>query len=87
MPTYDYACMECAHTFEHFQSIASDPLSECPECGGKLRRLIGGGGAVLFKGSGFYQTDYKGKWPAEKKASAPSGPASPPKKVDNSPPI
>jgi putative FmdB family regulatory protein len=59
MPTYDYACTECSHTFEHFQTMTSDPLSECPECKGKLKRLIGSGGALIFKGSGFYCTDYK----------------------------
>jgi putative FmdB family regulatory protein len=59
MPTYEYACTECEHRFENFQSITSDPLSECPECKGKLRRLIGRGGALIFKGSGFYETDYK----------------------------
>ncbi|RMG16963.1 MAG: FmdB family transcriptional regulator [Planctomycetota bacterium] len=61
MPTYDYACTECDHRFEHFQSMTSDPLSECPECKGKLRRLIGKGGGLIFKGSGFYETDYKRK--------------------------
>ena len=59
MPTYDYVCNDCAHQFEHFQSMTSDPLSECPACQGNLRRLIGAGGALIFKGSGFYCTDYK----------------------------
>jgi putative FmdB family regulatory protein len=59
MPTYDYVCTECDHRFEHFQSMTSDPLTECPECKGKVRRLIGSGGALIFKGSGFYETDYK----------------------------
>jgi putative FmdB family regulatory protein len=59
MPTYDYVCQDCSHAFEHFQSMSSDPLSTCPECQGRLKRLIGTGGALIFKGSGFYCTDYK----------------------------
>ena len=60
MPTYDYVCKECEHKFEHFQSMTSDPLSDCPECEKPaLKRLIGTGGALIFKGSGFYCTDYK----------------------------
>lgn len=60
MPTYDYECDACEHKFEHFQGINDPHLKKCPECGkNKLRRLIGAGGAVVFKGSGFYQTDYR----------------------------
>lgn len=59
MPTYDYVCQDCSHAFEHFQSMSSDPLSTCPQCQGRLKRLIGTGGALIFKGSGFYCTDYK----------------------------
>ena len=60
MPTYDYECDACGHTFELYQSISADPEKKCPECGKKkLRRLIGAGAAVVFKGSGFYQTDYR----------------------------
>src|SRR3954453_16781246 len=59
MPTYEYECNACAHNFEEFQSITSEALKKCPACGKKkLRRLIGGGAAVLFKGSGFFQTDF-----------------------------
>jgi putative FmdB family regulatory protein len=60
MPTYDYECTTCGHTFEAFQSMSEDPLSKCPECGKKVRRLIGGGVGIIFKGSGFYVTDSKG---------------------------
>lgn len=60
MPTYDYACAACGHTFETFQSITAKPLRKCPECGkSKLERLIGTGGGIIFKGSGFYITDYR----------------------------
>ena len=60
MPTYDYECDACNHQFELFQRISEDPKKKCPECGRpKLRRLFGTGAAVVFKGSGFYQTDYR----------------------------
>lgn len=60
MPTYDYVCDACDHRFELFQSITAEPEKKCPECGRKkLRRLIGPGAAIIFKGSGFYQTDYR----------------------------
>ncbi len=61
MPTYDYRCLECNHKFELFQSMTAEPVSVCPECGGKVKRLIGAGAGPIFKGSGFYQTDYKNK--------------------------
>jgi len=60
MPTYEYRCNECNHEFEVFQSIKSDPVKECPSCGRlSVERIISSGGAVIFKGSGFYQTDYR----------------------------
>ena len=60
MPTYDYRCEGCGHEFERFQSMTDKVLRTCPECGErKLKRLIGPGAAVIFKGSGFYQTDYR----------------------------
>jgi putative FmdB family regulatory protein len=59
MPTYDYVCTKCGHTFEAFQRMSDKPLSRCPECKGAVRRLIGGGLGVIFKGSGFYSTDNK----------------------------
>ena len=69
MPTYDYVCDACDHQFELFQSITADPLRKCPECGRlKLRRLIGPGAAIVFKGSGFYKTDYRSE--SYKKAAA-----------------
>src|SRR3954465_3481211 len=60
MPTYDYECDGCGHAFEEWQSFKDEPLTKCPECKkSKLRRLIGGGAAIIFKGSGFYETDYR----------------------------
>lgn len=60
MPTYDYECQNCGHAFELFQSMSEKPKKKCPSCSRmKLQRLIGAGGAVLFKGSGFYTTDYR----------------------------
>jgi putative FmdB family regulatory protein len=60
MPTYDYECNACGHEFELFQSISAPVKRKCPECGKlKLRRLFGTGAAVVFKGSGFYETDYR----------------------------
>ena len=68
MPTYDYECDACGHAFELFQQISENPKKKCPECGkSKLRRLFGTGAALMFKGSGFYQTDYRSE--SYKKAS------------------
>jgi putative FmdB family regulatory protein len=92
MPTYDYICDGCKHEFEAFESIKADPQTICPECTEpKLRRKIGAGAAILFKGSGFYQTDYRSESykkraeadkpasaskPAGESSSSPSTPAS-----------
>ncbi len=60
MPTYEYLCDNCGKQFDAFQSIKADPLKKCPQCGkNTLRRLISGGAGLIFKGSGFYITDYK----------------------------
>ena len=78
MPTYDYECGACGHRFERFQSIRERPARKCPECGRlKAKRLIGSGGAILFKGSGFYITDYRSDT-YKKEASADKGSASTP---------
>ncbi len=62
MPTYDYVCQACEHAFEHWQTMTSPTKRTCPKCKKrKLRRLIGSGAGVIFKGSGFYETDYKRK--------------------------
>jgi len=60
MPTYDYVCQACGHTFEQFQSITAGALRKCPKCSKlRLKRLIGPGAGIIFKGSGFYETDYR----------------------------
>ena len=59
MPTYDYKCSNCGYKFELFQTMSADPIEECPKCHGKVKRLIGAGAGPIFKGTGFYQTDYK----------------------------
>jgi len=63
MPNYDYRCEKCGHQFEVFQRMSDDKLTDCPEekCDGNLRRLLGTGSGVIFKGSGFYETDYRSK--------------------------
>ena len=80
MPTYDYLCEACGHEFELFQSMSDKPAKKCPECGKmKAKRQLSGGGAIIFKGSGFYSTDYRSKSysdaaakdkPAEKKSDS-----------------
>lgn len=71
MPTYDYECPN-GHSFEAFQKITDEPVAECPECGAPARRKISGGAGFLFKGGGFYITDYRSE-DYKKKASAESG--------------
>ena len=62
MPTYEYKCNKCGHMFEVLQSMKDNPLKKCPECGKiSLRKLVSGGAGLIFKGSGFYLTDYKSK--------------------------
>src|SRR6476659_4425583 len=75
MPTYDYKCDACGHAFEKFQSITAAPLRKCPKCGkAKVKRLLGTGAGVIFKGSGFYTTDYRDASYKEKaKAEAGGG--------------
>ena len=80
MPTYEYQCQKCKHEFEAFQQIKDRPLSKCPKCKGEVKRLISSGAGFIFKGSGFYTTDYrsreyKEKQKQDKGTSAPSCPA------------
>lgn len=84
MPTYEYACEDCGFELEMFQSIMARPLRKCPECGKlKLKRLIGTGAGIIFKGSGFYETDYRSesyKKGAESEKKSESKPAEKDKK-------
>jgi len=77
MPTYEYECSACGHAFEQLQSMTEPKLTQCPQCKkSKLQRLIGTGSGVIFKGSGFYETDYKrktGAAPETKSSSCASG--------------
>jgi putative FmdB family regulatory protein len=85
MPTYDYRCSACSHEFEQFQSMKDKPLRKCPSCGkSALERLIGTGAAIIFKGSGFYQTDYRPD--AYKKAAEADKPPTEAPKSDASKP-
>ena len=59
MPTYEYECQKCGHHFERFQGINEEPVKRCPECKGKVSRLLGTVSGIIFKGSGFYATDYR----------------------------
>jgi putative FmdB family regulatory protein len=74
MPTYEYECQKCGHQFEVFQSIKEAPKKACPECRGRVKRLLGTGAGIIFKGSGFYSTDYRkaGYSEAAKKDSGPA---------------
>src|SRR6266849_1509445 len=84
MPTYEYHCDACEHNFDEFQSINDPPLKKCPKCGKlKLRRIFGAGGAIVFKGSGFYQTDYRSE--SYKKRAEADKPASESKSADSKP--
>lgn len=82
MPTYDYRCSGCGREFELFQSMKDAPLATCSECGASVKRLIGSGAGIIFKGTGYYCTDFRDKSspsvaPAGKKGKAPPADASP----------
>ena len=80
MPTYEYECQKCRKRRDVFQSITAKPLTKCPACGGRLKRLLGSGSGFLFKGSGFYITDYRSKsYHEAKKRDEQSKPSSSPK--------
>ena len=78
MPTYEYECQKCGHRFEVFHSIKDAPKKSCPNCKGRLKRLLGTGAGIIFKGSGFYTTDYRKpsySEAAKKESPAPAAPA------------
>ena len=79
MPTYEYRCQTCRKAHEASQSITAKPLTKCPKCGGRLKRLMSSGSGFLFKGSGFYITDYRSKsyQDAKKKDQPPAAPSTP----------
>ena len=89
MPTYDYECSSCNKVMEIFQQMSEAPLQKCPECGGKIKRLVGGGLGVIFKGNGFYATDSRKdtKSPAKtgKKAESEAAPVTESKPEGKSP--
>lgn len=79
MPTYEYECKTCGHSFEAFQSMSDAPLKECPACGKEVRRLINGGAGIIFKGSGFYVNDSRSG--GSSSSSKPSSETSKPKEA------
>jgi putative FmdB family regulatory protein len=84
MPTYDYKCKKCGNIFEVFHSMSSHPIISCPKCGGEVKKLIGAGSNPIFKGTGFYQTDYKDKSSKNKKPEVkPPAPSKPEPKPDS----
>jgi putative FmdB family regulatory protein len=89
MPTYEYECQQCGHHMESFQSIMAKPLKKCPQCGkNKLQRLIGAGAGLIFRGPGFYSTDYRSesyKAAAKAETSSPSPPPAKPEETTPAP--
>ncbi len=85
MPTYDYECEKCSHRFELSQPMSAEPIKICPSCQGKVKRLIGSGAGLLFKGKGFYTTDYRSS-SYQKKADSDKKPASTPPPANPSTP-
>lgn len=86
MPTYQYHCNDCGADFEEWQKMSDPPLEQCPECGGHAKRVISGGAGLLFKGDGFYITDYRSasyKKDANRDKPASSTDSSKPKKSDS----
>ena len=79
MPTYEYECTKCAHHFEAFQKIDAKPKKQCPRCRAKVKRLISGGCGLIFKGNGFYITDYKRKGANQEKPKESTAQSSPAK--------
>jgi putative FmdB family regulatory protein len=86
MPTYEYRCEACAHGFELFQSIKADPVTTCPRCGAeRVRRVIGAGGGFIFRGSGFYITDYTRSSDYKEKAKSDGSSGTPAPKTESKP--
>ena len=85
MPTYEYKCKKCGDVFEVFHSMNSEPVKICPKCGGEVKKLIGSGAGTIFKGTGFYQTDYKNKAPKGKKTETKETPSAKPETKSDTP--
>ena len=86
MPTYEYECEKCGHRFELFQSMKDAPRKRCPKCRGKLRRLVGTGAGMIFKGSGFYVTDYRSEsYKSQKSKESGDSPKAKPEAKPESP--
>jgi putative FmdB family regulatory protein len=86
MPTYEYACPKCGYAFEQFQSMKEEPLKKCPKCKKTgVKRLIGGGAGLIFKGSGFYITDYKKKGGEKSGGDSGGGEKAAPAKAESKP--
>jgi putative FmdB family regulatory protein len=81
VPTYEYACRKCGHQFEKFQSMSEEPVKRCPKCKGRVDKLFSAGAGIIFKGSGFYQTDYRSE--SYKKAAASESKAAKPEKKES----
>jgi putative FmdB family regulatory protein len=77
MPTYEYECKSCGHSFDIFQNMSDEPLKICPQCGNEIRRIINGGTGIIFKGSGFYVTDKKGGGGTRTDSSPKAAPKTP----------
>lgn len=75
MPTYEYRCLKCKKNFDYLQKMSDKPLTKCVHCKGKVERLISAGSGLIFKGTGFYITDYKKKAPEKKDKPKTSGPS------------
>lgn len=87
MPTYEYRCSECDHEFEEFQAISDPPVTICPMCNGRTERVISGGAGLIFKGSGFYITDYRSsQYKAEAGKEGTGAPKAPEKKPPDTSP-
>ncbi len=86
MPTYEYECQKCDHRFEEFQSMTDEPVKTCPLCGGEVKRLISGGGGLLFKGNGFYITDHRSESYKRKEREEKGLPAKTSEKKENKEP-
>lgn len=83
MPTYEYKCTKCEHVFTKFQNMSDEPVKRCPKCRHKVERVIGSGSGIIFKGSGFYETDYKRKCGTSSSCQNDPAPSCTPEKCES----